>query len=184
MTDAPAIGPGEPRPDMLIPGTVRDRQTVHTDSSRILPEIAGVTFRPAVTQADERGTLTEIYSSRWPDGLAAVPHVYEVVAMPGSLRAWVVHLEQDDRLYFADGLLKIGLYDARPGSPTANAGLVLFAGSHRPGLLTVPRGVYHGIRNVGHAPARFLNLPTHAYNPLEPDKFRLRPDAAEIPVEL
>jgi dTDP-4-dehydrorhamnose 3,5-epimerase len=163
---------------------MRDRQTVHPDGSRIAPEIAGVSFRPAVTQADERGTLTEIYSTRWPEGLESAPHVYEVTALPGSVRAWVVHLDQDDRLYFSVGLLKIGLYDARPGSPSEGVGTTLFAGAHAPGLLTIPRGVYHGIRNVGVEPARFLNLPTRAYDPLLPDKFRLPSSAPAIPLEL
>lgn len=168
----------------LLPGTVRDRQTVHPDGSRIAPSIEGVSFRPAVTQADERGTLTEVFSTRWPEGLEPVPHVYEVTTLPGSVRAWVVHLDQDDRLYFTSGLLKIGLYDARPGSPSEGVGITLFAGAHAPGLLTIPRGVYHGIRNVGTDPARFLNLPTRAYDPVRPDKYRLPPDAPLIPVEL
>lgn len=168
----------------LIPGTVRDIPTVRPDGSRIAPAIEGVTFRPAQTQADERGTLTEIFSTGWPDGLEPVPHVYQVLALPGSVRAWVVHREQDDRLSFWEGLLKIGLYDARPGSPSEGVGTIVFVGRHAPGLLTIPRGVYHGIRNVGHEAARFLNLPTTPYDYLDPDKYRLPADAPAIPVDL
>ena len=170
-------------PGGLIDEAVSDTQTVRPDGSRPAPRIEGVHFRPAVPQVDERGVLTEIFSLAWEEG-AAPPHVYLVEALPGSVRGWVVHREQTDRLFFSDGIAKVGLFDARPGSPSEGVGELLYLGIHHPGLLTIPPGVFHGIRNVGTGILRFVNLPSAAYNHAHPDKHRLSPRHPAIPVDL
>ena len=110
--------------------------------------------------------------------------MYLVTALPGSLRGWVVHRSQADRLFFSDGVAKVGLFDARPGSPTEGVAAVLYLGVHQPGLLTIPPGVFHGIRNVGTETLRFVNLPTTPYDHEHPDKHRLPPDHPGIPIVL
>ena len=44
---------------------VKSPQTVTRDGRRTAPMIAGVRVHTQVTQQDERGTLTEVYSPFW-----------------------------------------------------------------------------------------------------------------------
>ena len=169
----------------LLPGSTRDAQTVvGPTGERLQPSIDGATFRRAISQADSRGTLTEIFSLGWGTETEPPPHVYEVRALPGSNRSWIVHLEQTDRLYFSEGLAKVGLFDARESSPTFGAGVILYLGAHESGLLTIPAGVYHGVRNVGNEVLRYINLPTKPYDYAAPDKYRLPDGHPRIPVDL
>jgi len=169
----------------LLPESTRDPQTVVGPSGeRVQPSIEGVTFRRAISQADGRGTLTEIFSLSWGTETEPPPHVYEVRALPGSIRSWIVHLEQNDRLYFSEGLAKVGLFDARESSPSFGAAVVRYLGAHEPGLLTIPAGIYHGVRNVGNEVLRYVNLPTKPYDYGAPDKYRLPDGHPRIPIDL
>ena len=56
-----------------------------------------------------------------------------------------------------------------------------FLGAHDRGLLVIPAGVYHAVRNVGDAEMTFINLPTQAYDHTDPDKYRLPLDNEMIP---
>ncbi len=161
---------------------VKDRQTVTPDGVAVQEPIEGVRVRHAVTQADERGTLTEILDERWEFTDESVPFVYLVTASPGASRAWVVHLEQDDRLFFFRGTAKVGLYDAREGSPTRGLANVHYFGAHNRALLRIPAGVVHGIKNVGSDEVVFINMPTRPYAHDDPDKYRFAAD--DVPIRL
>lgn len=77
------------------------------------------------------------------------------------------------------GARKIVLFDARDGSPTA--GQELHVGDARPAFLVIPPGVWHGLQNLGSSDALMLNLPTHAYDYVDPDHYRLPWDSPEVP---
>lgn len=91
------------------------------------------------------------------------------------------HATYDDRLYFANGCAKVAFYDAREGSPTEGLVAVRFLGAHDRGLLVIPRGVYHAVRNVGANDLTFINMPTRAYDYASPDKYRLPEGSTAIP---
>ena len=160
---------------------IRDRATVDARGRALDGGIDGAIFRPAITHFDERGELTEIWSLAWSPSSAPVVHVYQVVAAPGSIRAWLVHLEQTDRLFFSMGRLRIVLYDDREGSATQGRIQEIFAGERQRGLLEIPPGVYHAVQNLGTGEALYLNLPTRAYDHAHPDKYRLPLDTDRIP---
>jgi dTDP-4-dehydrorhamnose 3,5-epimerase len=142
--------------------------------------IDGVTLTPIVANSDERGSLSELLTTR--DGpIEPIVHVYQVTSMAGSIRAWVYHRKQFDRLAFINGRFKIALYDIRPGSPSANRVNVLVLGSEHPALLRIPPLVIHGVGNIGAETATFVNLPTRAYDPRDPDKCRLRVSDPRMP---
>lgn len=142
--------------------------------------IAGVTLTPLITNSDERGSLSELLTTR-DRPIEPIVHVYQVISKAGSLRAWVYHSRQLDRLAFTNGRFKIALYDIRPGSPTANRVNVLVLGSEHPALLHIPPLVIHGVGNIGAETATFINLPTRAYDPRDPDKCRLSVSDPRIP---
>lgn len=142
--------------------------------------IDGVTVAPLTAHADTRGSLCELLTTR--DGsIEPIVHVYEVTALPGSVRAWVYHRRQYDRLAFVSGRFRIALYDIRPGSPTLNMLNVFLLGREQPGLMRIPPLVIHGVQNLGSETASFVNLPTTAYDPAAPDKCRLPQRDPRIP---
>lgn len=161
----------------------KDAQSVTPAGLPVAHRIEGVEFRPAATHADERGSLTEIFRADWSSPAAPVEHVYEVVVRPGAFRGagWTVHLDQDDRLFFSNGAAKVAMYDARRGSATEGVVDVRFLGAHARGILVIPAGVYHTVKNVGATELTFVNLPTRPYDHANPDKFRLPFDNDLIP---
>ncbi|HKP91364.1 MAG TPA: dTDP-4-dehydrorhamnose 3,5-epimerase family protein [Thermoleophilaceae bacterium] len=169
--DVPA--PGSPEP-----------QTVTPEGERLDEFIDGVSLRPAITHSDERGSLTEIYDPAWGFTDEPLVYVYESRIHPGQKKAWIVHFEQDDRLFFSVGSAKVVLYDARTDSPTQGQVQELFLGTVNRGLLRIPAGVVHGIVNIGPDEVRFVNMPTRAYRHEQPDKLRFAADTDAIPYEL
>ena len=162
----------------------KDTATVAADGSSLEALIDGVEVRRAQTHADERGTLTEIFDPRWEFTDDPLVYVYLATLRTEQIRGWVVHLLQNDRLFAYAGVLKIALYDARIDSPTHGLVNVFHLGSHDPTLLSIPAGVYHGVRNVGSDEGAFVNLPSQPYQHDDPDKYRLPPDNDVIPYRL
>ena len=161
--------------------TTRDVQTVTPAGKPVQEVLEGVRIRPAVTHLDERGSICEMYSPEWGFTEEPLVYVYQTTIRPGRVKGWVLHLEQDDRLFFSRGDVKIVLYDARRDSPTFGGLNVHCFGESSRALLRIPRGVYHAIQNVGLTDAVFVNMPTRAYRHEEPDKYRLPLDTDEIP---
>jgi dTDP-4-dehydrorhamnose 3,5-epimerase len=151
---------------------VKDPQTVTSDGALVQDEIDGVLVRHSPTHADERGTLTEVFDRRWEFTTEPVGYVYTSTVRPNQVRGWVVHLEQDDRLFFVKGTAKLALYDAREGSGTFGRVNVHYLGDHDRALVRIPAGVVHAVKNAGDHEVVFLNLPTLPYAHEDPDKYR------------
>jgi dTDP-4-dehydrorhamnose 3,5-epimerase len=133
--------------------------------------IDGVVLERLSPNTDERGELIELLTTR--DGpIEPIVHVYQVIAAPGSLRGWVYHKRQHDRLLFTLGDFEVQLFDIRPDSPTFAKHMVLRLGAAHRRRLTIPPLVAHSVRNAGDTAAAFVNAPTRAYDPADPDKFR------------
>ena len=154
-------------------GPMKDRQTVTPDGNPVKPGIEGVRMRRLVTQEDDRGEICEIFSPSW--GLSDHPlvYVYQCVVRPGQIKGWVVHHNQDDRIFANLGVLQWALFDARPDSPTYKQLQVFTGGERNRTLFIIPRGVYHAVKNIGIVDAYFVNMPTAPYNHADPDKYRL-----------
>jgi dTDP-4-dehydrorhamnose 3,5-epimerase len=130
--------------------------------------------------SDARGDLFELLTTR-EGGTHPIVHVYQVWAEAGSIRAWVYHTAQCDRLCFTAGSFRVVLCDPRPASPTCGQIVSLLVGAGAPTLLTIPPLVIHGVQNVGAERAAFVNLPTNVYYHEKPDKRRLPYDSPLIP---
>ena len=143
-------------------------------------QIDGVVMRRLNTYADARGDLTVLMSDLY-DATHHAPHVYLVTAASKSVRAWVYHKRQHDRLAYTAGDFRVVLYDLRKDSPTYGKLNVLDVGENNKILLTIPPLVVHGVQNRGDQSVQFVNLPTKAYDPGNPDKSRFPKDTTEIP---
>ncbi len=160
---------------------VQDKQTVTPDGQPIAPLIDGVRLRKAVTHADDRGTLTEIFSLPWGFQDDPVVHIYQFTIRPGWVKGWGVHQQRIDRVFLSQGRVKYVMYDSRPESPTYEMLSEIVISDYERTLLVIPTGVYHALQNVGDSEALLISMPTVAYTHADPDIYRLPPNNDLIP---
>lgn len=130
--------------------------------------------------SDKRGSLLELLSQR-NAAHAEIVHTYLVRPKPGSIRGWVLHKKQRDRLVYVDGDVDILLYDLREGSPTFGVGQHIQTTGDQAVYLEIPEYVAHCVANFGTKVATFVNLPTKVYDLGDPDKHRLQYPSPHIP---
>jgi dTDP-4-dehydrorhamnose 3,5-epimerase len=159
----------------------KDVQTVTPEGEPIMPLIAGVRIRAAVTQTDERGTLCEILNPQWDFHPAPLTYVYQFTIRPGKVKGWHVHHLHDDRIFISQGTLKVVLYDSRPDSPTYGMVNEIYRSELHRTLMTIPAYVYHAHQNIGTTDALLISMPTRLYNHADPDVYRLPLDTDAIP---
>lgn len=162
----------------------KESASVTAEGNSLQERIEGVEVRRTLTHADERGTLCEIFDPRWGFTDDPLVYVYHVTIRPGQVRGWVVHREQRDRLFVYSGVLQIVLYDARTDSETYGRLNIFHFGDHDRALVSIPAGVYHGLKNVSDREGAFVNLPSQPYRHDDPDKYRLPLDNDVIPYRL
>lgn len=144
------------------------------------PKIAGVELIALVPMADQRGRLVELLTQR-DERHEEIVHVYQVFAEEGSVRAWVYHEKQTDRLAFNNGNFRVVLYDIRENSPTYGVLDVLNVGIALPCRIHLPPYIVHGVLNAGPGEASFTNMPNRPYMPHDPDKRRIPHPDPRIP---
>ncbi|MFN0101554.1 MAG: dTDP-4-dehydrorhamnose 3,5-epimerase family protein [Bryobacteraceae bacterium] len=131
------------------------------------------------SNSDHRGHLIELLTTR-DSPIDPIVHVYQVFAEPHSIRAWIFHAVQTDRLCFTEGRFRVVLFDIRENSPTFERYAELIVGEHMPVRLTIPPFVVHGVQNLGETRASYLNMPDRVYNLMDPDKYRVPADSSLI----
>ncbi len=144
--------------------------------------IEGVEIKQLTKHADERGSLMELL--RCDDAIfRKFGQAYVSLNYPGVVRGWHYHKKQDDHLAVVKGMAKVALYDAREGSPTQGQVDEFFLGEQNNILLKIPMGVMHGYKTVGTEPSLLINFPSEAYDPQQPDEYRLPWDTDQIPYD-
>ena len=143
--------------------------------------IDGVRIREVRHVHKGRGLLTEIFRADWKLDDGVVEQVFQVSLGPGEVSAWHVHQRTRDRIFVNGGAVRIVLYDARTASPTHGQINEFRFGEHRPALLVVPPGVWHGVENLRREPSTVLNAVDRAYSYGDPDHWRLPLDSPRIP---
>lgn len=141
--------------------------------------IEGVAVRPLVRDSDERGSLTELLRSDWPE-FRGFGQALLTVNLPGVIRGWHWHERQTDVIVVVRGTALVPLYDGRPGSPSHGRLMELVVGGEELTAITVPPGVYHGYRTLSQDPAMILNFPDRTYDPSRPDERRVPFDSPDI----
>jgi dTDP-4-dehydrorhamnose 3,5-epimerase len=164
-----------------LPGAIKDKQSVTADWTVLDDRIDGVELIEVRNVIANSGHTTEVVRRDWFGGALEIDQVFQVTLGPHGISAWHVHLDTTDRLFVNSGQVKIVLYDSRADSPTGGQVNEFRLGDRRPGLVIVPRGVWHGIQNLLGTESRVLNLVDVAYEYEDPDHWRLPADTAEIP---
>ena len=141
--------------------------------------IDGVKIKPLKVVPDDRGMLMEMWRSDDPD-FQAFGQCYVTVVYPGVVKAWHYHKKQTDHFVCVAGMAKVGLFDAREGSPTKGESQTVYLGWQNQRLLVIPPGVYHGFTPAGPDPASIINIPTELFDYENPDEHRRPFDDPEI----
>ena len=144
--------------------------------------IDGVKIKKLKVIPDERGRLMEILR-RDDELFQGFGQAYMTTTYPGVVKAWHKHEKQTDNIVCVAGMIKMALYDGRPGSPTFKEINEFYLGVHNPLLVQVPVGVYHGWMAVSQEEALIINIPTEMYNREHPDEQRLDPHTSDIPYD-
>lgn len=144
--------------------------------------IDGVVVKALRVTPDDRGRLMEIFRSD--DALfVAFGQVYMTTTYPGVVKAWHMHKRQTDHMCAITGMFRLALFDGRDGSSTRGTLQEIYMGEHRPVLVRIPPGVYHGWRCVSEYEGVVVNVPDRLYEYDDPDEFRLPPDTDQIPYD-
>lgn len=156
-----------------------DYRDLVTSQSYGQPRIDGVGIVDAQLFSDEGGDFCEVARLTHDGSVLEVPgfrpaQVNYSVLEPGAIKAWHLHRKQDD-LWFVPpaGRVLIGLLDVREDSQTYQSSMRLAMGTGKPQLLFVPRGVAHGIANLGTSPASLLYFVSQTFDAHDPDEHRL-----------
>lgn len=142
--------------------------------------IEGVQIKQLAKHADERGYLMELLRSDDPI-FTKFGQAYVSMNYPGVVRAWHYHEKQDDFFVVVKGMIKVGLYDAREGSPTRGEVNELYLGENNNVVLKIPVGVMHGYKTVGAEPSLLINFPSEVYD--AKDEYRLPWNTDQIPFD-
>jgi dTDP-4-dehydrorhamnose 3,5-epimerase len=142
--------------------------------------IDGVKIKKLRVIPDQRGRLMEILRND-EDLFQKFGQVYMTTTYPGVVKAWHKHEKQADNIACVAGMIRMAIYDGRPGSPTFKEIDEFYLGVHNPLLVQVPSGVYHGWMAVSPEEAVIVNIPTEAYDREHPDEQRLDPHDNDIP---
>ncbi|HLN45175.1 MAG TPA: dTDP-4-dehydrorhamnose 3,5-epimerase family protein [Candidatus Sulfotelmatobacter sp.] len=144
--------------------------------------IEGVTIKSLKQVADERGWLTEIFRSDWPE-FQKFGQAYLTAAYPQVVKAWHMHKKQTDNMTCIKGMMKLVLYDGREKSKTTGEINEIVFGERNLVLVQIPPYVWHGFKAVSEEFSLVLNIPTELYNYKDPDEFRLPADTDKIPYD-
>jgi dTDP-4-dehydrorhamnose 3,5-epimerase len=144
--------------------------------------IEGVVIKPLKQTVDERGWLTEVLRSDWPE-FHKFGQAYVTAGYPQIVKAWHMHKKQTDNMTCVKGMMKVVLYDHREKSKTKGEVNEFVIGERNPLLIQIPPLVWHGFKAISEDYALLLNVPTEVYNYTEPDEHRLPADTKEIPYD-
>jgi dTDP-4-dehydrorhamnose 3,5-epimerase len=162
---------------------IKEQQTVTADGKSVQKLIDGLVVRPAVPHVDRRGEVVEVYNPAWNLHPTPMVYAYQASIRPKTIKGWIVHKKQDDRIYTCLGIMRWVFYDLREESPTYQLFNQFTFSERNRALIIIPKGVYHAVQNVGETEAIFFNMPTHAFDYEDPDKYRLPPKNDLIPFD-
>lgn len=142
--------------------------------------IDGVTVVPLRQIVDERGKVMHMLRADDP-AFERFGEIYFTTVRHGAIKAWHLHTRMTLNYACISGLVKLVLYDDRPGSPTRGELQELFIGQDAYCRVRIPAHVWNGMKGISAEPAIVANCPTepHDYAEIE----RLDPFSPRIPYD-
>ena len=142
--------------------------------------IEGVHIRPLEQIPDERGTVMHMLRCDDP-WFEKFGEIYFSAVYPGVIKGWHLHRRMTLNYAVVAGMIKLVLYDDREGSPTRREVVELFTGEDNYALITIPPGIWNGVKGIGVKPAIVANCASEPHDPEE--IVRLDPLSEEIPYD-
>ncbi len=146
------------------------------------PAIDGVRLIELRTMTDDGGSFLEIARFDESGHLDSLPD-FQVrqtsfsLVLPGAIKAFHLHFRQDDVWFVPPGdRLLAGLIDVRANSPSKGVSMRVALGGGKAQLLFIPRGVGHGVANLGTVPGTIFYFVNQQFNLDDPDERRLPHD--------
>ncbi|MGH7857693.1 MAG: dTDP-4-dehydrorhamnose 3,5-epimerase family protein [Candidatus Binatia bacterium] len=143
-------------------------------------EIEGVIVRSLRLVPNARGRLMEVQRRDDPY-FPGFGQVYVTETFPGVIKAWYRHDHQVDQIAAISGLVKLALFDDRPGSASAGKTSEIVLGELAPKLVLIPCGVWHGFQALGGRSAFLLHLNSEPFSADRPDEERRPLDHPGMP---
>jgi dTDP-4-dehydrorhamnose 3,5-epimerase len=169
--------------DATLTAAAKDRQTVTADGKLVTQLTEGVKIRELTTHVDERGSVVELFDTRWKYHDDPLVFAYSFTIRPGYVKGWNLHKLHEDRYCVLQGEMEIVLYDLRPESRTHGQICRISLNAYHRRIVNIPRNVWHADHNIGTTDALVVNFPTAPYDHSNPDKYRLPIDTDLIPHE-
>ena len=142
------------------------------------PLIDGVIVKELKTHTDERGFFREIVrcdDEFFGEGFGQLSHS---LVFDGVIKAWHMHHVQTDWWHVISGVLRVGLCDMRPDSPTYKTIMDFLMGDLQPSrVIKIPPGIAHGYKAI-QGPVNIFYVTSHIYNP--DDEIRFQHNDPEI----
>lgn len=135
-------------------------------------KINGVQQKNLVKHCDDRGYFMELLREDDPI-FGRFGQTSLSMSFPGVIKAFHYHKLQDDIWYFPNGHAQVVLHDMREDSSTYGQTDVYYMNAGNPYLLFIPRGVAHGYRVLGNEPVTIVYFTNMAYDPKQPDEYRI-----------
>jgi dTDP-4-dehydrorhamnose 3,5-epimerase len=133
--------------------------------------IEGVRIVPMRQFADERGWFLEARRETWFRELGGKPSAQTniVRSREGVIRGLHYHeLGQDDLFFCVEGMVRVVLFDRRPGSPTEGVAWSYDIGEENLEAVYIPGRIAHGYEAL--TDCLFVYNVTHEYDPAAPDE--------------
>jgi dTDP-4-dehydrorhamnose 3,5-epimerase len=167
----------DPLSILSISTDFRDKVTTQEYGKR--QSIDGFKIIDLKLMTDDGGSFTELARIDETGHLEAYPefHVRQIsysLLLPGAIKAFHLHFCQEDVWFVppADRLL-VGLIDVRADSATRGISMRIPLGGGKAQLLVIPRGVGHGVANLGTVPASIFYFVSQQFDINDPDERRL-----------
>lgn len=148
------------------------------------PKLHGSVEHRTTTHVDDRGTVTEMFDTRWGWHPNPITFAYTYTIRQGRAKGWGLHKLHEDRYFLLEGRMEIVCYDVRPDSPTCGQISKIILSPENPRIVSIPKFVWHANLNIGNGDLRVVNFPTMAYDHENPDKYRLPLDTDIIPYKI
>lgn len=142
--------------------------------------IDGVIIKTLKKIPDERGTIMHMLRCDSPE-YEKFGEIYFSTVYPGAIKGWHIHKEMTLNYAAVHGMIKLVLYDDRPGSPTKGELQEVFLGRENYVLVKIPPRVWNGFKGMGLETAIVANLSSVPHSPDEID--RLDPFDKRIPYD-
>ena len=111
--------------DQTLAAAKADQQTVSNDGKPVAKLPDGMRMREVPTHIDDRGSVVEMFDTRWDWHPDPIEFVYSFTIRPGIVKGWGLHQHHEDRYFLLQGKLSWCCSTCAPKAPP----MVRFPGS-------------------------------------------------------